>query len=187
MLNYQKHFLLLEFNFLIWSRGKTACFPSKLLHTMAATIKSQMNSDSMTKTFLITNAISSGHVRKRKVELSNRKKFHIIFNLIPWVVASFSFFSYHEANEVSLYSNYPSLSAVSSKWVRSGNIFFPFLDMGIKTDPVKQTALLKKTYDLRCSALKNQIYNLTLQSKIFTWEKGECETKKESMIYFFFY
>lgn len=145
MLNYQKHFLLLEFNFLIWSRCKTACFPSKRLHTIAPTmIKSQMNFDSVTKTFLITNAISSGHVRKRKVELSNRKKFHIIFNLIPWVVASFSFFSYHEANEVSLYSNYPSLSAVSSKWVRSGNIFSPFLDIGIKTDPVKQTALLKK-------------------------------------------
>ena len=43
-------------------------------------IKSQMKKK---KSFLITNAISSGHVRKRKVELSNRQKFHIIFNLIP--------------------------------------------------------------------------------------------------------
>lgn len=53
-------------------------------------MQSQMNSDSMRKTFLIINAVSSVHVSKGRS--INRKKFHIIFNLIA--LGGASFFSY---------------------------------------------------------------------------------------------
>lgn len=141
-----------------------------------------MNSDSMTKTFLITNAISSGHVRKERQNYLIERSFHIIFNLIPELLPRFHSFPITKLmKSVYIPIIHPYLlSAVSESGLATYSFLFFSRHTRIKTDPVKQTALLKKTYDLRCSALKNQIYNLTLQSKSSHERRGECETKKKA-------